>query len=140
MFSVVSVCLSVRGYGHYQEYLMQFVLPFAYEIASRVPKTKHKHVIAGLLVMTALLGFRPPEFIRLMFGKQPLSLDEAMKEFVRCNEPYSLVNESVLVSGNYAVMYLALGVVPQEKYFYVPATKYEAFPEPVDHQVSSILS
>ena len=136
IFSVVSVCLSGRGYGHYQEYLMPFVLPFAYEAASRIPKTKHKHVIAGLLVMTVLLGFRPPEFVRLMFGRQALSLDE----FVRCNEPYSSEDERVLVSRNYAAMYVVLGVTPREKYFYVPATEYEAFPDPIDSQVSSILS
>ncbi len=68
--------------------------------------------------------------------KQNIIVDE----FVKCNEPYYSENERVLVTGNYAMFYDNFGVIPHEKYFYIPTNEYSAFPEPVDSHVASILS
>ena len=135
LMSMISVCLSGRNYGHYQMYLMPFMIPFAYEAATRVPKARYKYVMPALLAVTLMLGFRPPEFIRAMFGRKVFYADE----YVPHNEKYYSESERVLVTGNYVRIYILLGVIPQEKYFYTPATDYKIFPEPVDAQVSSIL-
>ncbi len=38
------------------------------------------------------------------------------------------------------MFYDNFGVIPHEKYFYIPTNEYSAFPKPVDSHVASILS
>ena len=48
--------------------------------------------------------------------------------------------KAVLAVNNNAVIYNSFGVIPQEKYFYIPSISYSKFPEPIDSQEESILS
>ena len=59
---------------------------------------------------------------------------------MKYNEPYYSENERVLITGIFPRLYNELGVIPQEKYFYIPSNGYEKFPEPRDSQAASILS
>ena len=52
----------------------------------------------------------------------------------------SIGTASVLSTGNNADIYIKLGVLPKEKYFYVPSISYELFPDAIDSQVSSIIN
>ena len=90
-FSAASVCISGRTYGHYYICLAVFMLPFAYEAALRIPKNKYKFMIPAVMVITVLLGFRPPEFVRAFFGREVIPPDE----YIRCNEPYYSEHERV---------------------------------------------
>ncbi len=137
LFSAVSVGLSGRTYGHYYEYLVPFCIPLCAVSASRVTQAKYKHVIVTLLIITVLFGARAiPDRLRVMLGKTVLP----EKDFIKCNEPYYSENEKVLATGINVRLYNILGVTPHMKYFYVPASDYEVFPEPVDSQVASIIS
>ena len=65
---------------------------------------------------------------------------EAVNEFTTLyNEKYSNI-KTVLAVNNNAVIYNSFGVIPQDKYFYLPSISYSKFPEPVDSQAESILS
>ena len=65
---------------------------------------------------------------------------EATDELARLyKEKYSDL-KNVLAVNNNATIYNKFDVLPQEKYFYIPAVRYKKFPEPIDSQAASILS
>ena len=137
LFSVVSVALSGRFFGHYYEYLIPFCIPLSCEVAVRIPSSKYKYAIAMIFVLTVMFGLRSvPSSIMLKLGKSLVSYEQ----YIKNNEPYYSEDERVLVTGNFAKLYNVLGVIPHDKYFYVPGTNYEVFTDPVDAQVASILS
>ncbi len=136
IITLVSVALSGKSYGHYYEMLAPFCLPFAYWAASKVKPEKYKSAAILLTIITIMTGTVIPNSVRMYFGKQNITVDE----FVKCNEPYYSENERVLVTVNCTMFYDAFGVIPHEKYFYIPGNEYSAFPEPVDSHVASILS
>ena len=133
-FSLLSVSLSGRKYGHYYLYLVPFVMPFAYGLSMKLVKYKYAALI--IFVISIALGFRPSDKYRPLLGLK--TVDTA--PFVEYNRKYYSEHEKVLVTGNFAEFYNRLGVIPHEKYFFVPASDYEIFPEPRNSQAQSIIS
>ena len=136
IMTLVSVALSGRRYGHYFESLVPFCIPFAYWAASKIKSDWYKFAAVMLATIMIVTGMRGPNMIKIILGRKILPIDE----FVKRNQPYHSENERVLVTHNQSMFYNAFGVMPQEKYFYIPGTHYDVFPEPRDSQAASIIS
>lgn len=136
LMTVLSIALSGRRYPHYYESLVPFCLPFAFWAASKIKSDWYKKAAFVIVIFTAFSAASIPRGLKAVLGRQMLVFDD----FVKYNEPYYSPNERVLVTNNFTHLYNALGVIPQEKYFYIPANNYEMFPEPRDSQTASILS
>lgn len=130
--SIASVALSGRNFGHYYETAVPLCLPFAYWVALKATAKNFRYAVISLCVLTMLFGARIPSYANGKFLRAA--------EFVKYNEPYYSENERLLVAGDMPLFYEKLGVMPQEKYFYIPASEYDVFPDPRDSQVASILS
>ena len=135
-FSIISVSLSGRSYGHYFMCFLPFTIPLAYEVSARLPREKYKYIMAAIMAFTIIYDFRYHDFIDKVLNGNVFPKEE----YIRCNESYYSEDEKVLVTGNHAVFYNILGVTPHLKYFYIPSNSYDAYPEPVDSQITSILS
>lgn len=132
IMTLVSVALSGRRYGHYFESLVPFCIPFAYWAASKIKSDWYKFsavTLAIIMIVMGVMGMRGNNMRKIL----------PIDEFVKRNQPYHSENERVLVTHR-SMFYNVLGVIPQEKYFYIPSNKYDIFPEPRDAQVASILS
>lgn len=141
--SAVSMALSGRNYGHYYEYAVPFCLPFAYWIGSSLKKfSVYKYICVLVALMTLVMGGRIPYAVKLMIGRktESISFQNIQQRFLKYNEPYHSATERLLVVREWALIYDALGVIPQEKYFYVPSSEYDVFTDPRDAQATSIIS
>lgn len=130
--SVISVSLSGRNYGHYYEYLVPFCLPAVCELAVMISSQgKQKYAVIVACVLSVLLGTLELKIMR----------PEPLTKFAELNKPYHSKQEKVLITGiASARLYNLMGVTPQTKYFYTPATSYELFPDAMDAQAESIIS
>lgn len=145
LFSLYSVALSGRNYGHYYEYLLPFILPVvlvASEKISRILSGKKIYfqylAVILLLFLTILCNISVPA--RLFLHTDSQKYAEATDELARLyKEKYSDL-KNVLAVNNNATIYNKFDVLPQEKYFYIPAIGYDEFSEPVDSQAASVLS
>lgn len=142
---IISVSLSGRRYGHYYEYLVPFTMPAALWFAEKVTQLNlRRYFIAVLLVMMLVSSYRAElksVIVRITGIKTitPAYID--LDKFIMKNKDYYSENEKVLITGtHYAKFYNLFGVIPHEKYFYIPASRYEIFTEPVDSQIDSIVS
>lgn len=142
LVSMYSVTLSGRNYGHYYEYLIPFLLPLIC-VVSRVLSGFFSRRIqyAGIILvafMTIMVNY--PSKLHSYTYSHTRRYTEAVNEFTTLyNEKYSNI-KTVLAVNNNAVIYNSFGVIPQDKYFYLPSISYSKFPEPVDSQAESILS
>lgn len=145
LFSLYSVALSGRNYGHYYEYLLPFILPVVLvgsEKISRILSEKKIYfrylAVIFWVFLTILCNISIPA--RLFLHTDSQKYAEATDELARLyKEKYSDL-KNVLAVNNNATIYNKFDVLPQEKYFYIPAVSYKKFPEPIDSQAASILS
>ena len=129
LFSVISIALSGRRYGHYYMYIIPvLVIPSAVLIKNFADKTK----------LAAILKFIAVIMILIMLYKQVKNCFNFNRENINLDVNFS--GKRVLVTGNHARYYILSGVCPNEKYFYVPDINYNIFNEAVDAQVASIMS
>lgn len=142
---IISVSLSGRSYGHYYEYLVPFTMPAALWLAEKsVRLNMRRYFTAVLLVMMLMSVYRAElksVIVRITGIKTitPAYID--LDKFIVKNKDYYSENEKVLITGtHYAKFYNLFGVIPHEKYFYIPATKYEIFTDPIDSHIDSIVS
>lgn len=148
--SYLCASLAGRGYGHYYECLVPFCIPFACWGASRL--VKYRYSVIVVLVMTLFLGAKVPNIVKdifiaefpglaktTMIGKGKRAVD--ILPYVEHNEPYSSEHERMLVTGYSGGEFFAnMGIMPQEKYFYIPATRGNKFSDPAEAQISSLIS
>ena len=145
LFSLYSVALSGRNYGHYYEYLLPFILPVVLVVSEKISRilSEKKIYFRYLAVifwvfLTILCNISIPARLFLRTDSQKYA--EATDELARLyKEKYSDL-KNVLAVNNNATIYNKFDVLPQEKYFYIPAVSYKKFPEPIDSQAASILS
>lgn len=137
--SLLCVSLSGRKYGHYWIYLLPFCLSFACECAVYA-RRRYKHFAVWVFLATLFFGLTPTYTIRNALGREPSKRSILMTGYIKCNEAYHSENERLLVTRNGARFYNELGVIPSEKYFYIPAVSYEIFPDPIDSHINSIIS
>ena len=151
---IISVSLTGYKYGHYYMQLVPFCISFAYEAAyelnllseSPLSMLNTKIIVMIIFAITCVQGGLVD--IKAFLGIWS-ARNAGMEQFIKYNEPYYSDNEKVLVTGNNAVMYNLLGVIPQEKYFYTPLMKimktgdniqeYD-FYEAIESQITSIIS
>ena len=145
LFSLYSVALSGRNYGHYYEYLLPFILPVVLVVSDKISgilsakKLYFQYLTVTLLLfLTILCNISVPA--RLFLHTDSQKYAEATDELARLyKEKYSNL-KNVLAVNNNATIYNKFDVLPQEKYFYIPAIRYDKFPEPIDSQAASVLS
>ena len=131
---VTAVSLSGRRYGHYYIYLMPLLLPVIFVIAGYVSRIKLAGKLQTLITFVLILYCS----FMAVTGHKPLS-STARKVF----DDFPVINtenKRVLVTGNRAAYYVKFGIIPREKYYFLPSLQYDKFPEPVDSQAESILS
>ncbi len=135
--SVLCISVSGRHYGHYYLYVVPMIMPAALQLASLMYRRfQMKHAIVMIFAMSIACGTRYPDYIREILGRRVVHFNE----YVLHNEKYYSPDEKVLCTGAGAELYNRLGVIPSQKYFYIPSNRYENFPDPVDAQAESIIS
>ena len=142
---IISVSLSGRRYGHYYEYLVPFTMPAALWLSEKIIKLNlRRYFTAVLLVMMLISSYRAElksVIVRLTGIKTVTPAYIGWDKFIEKNRDYYSENEKVLITGtHYAKFYNLFGVIPHDRYFYIPATRYGIFTEPVDSQIDSIVS
>ena len=145
LFSLYSVALSGRNYGHYYEYLLPFILPVVLVVSEKISRILSEKkiyfrylAVIFWLFLTILCNISIAA--RLFLHTDSQKYAEATDELARLyKEKYSDL-KNVLAVNNNATIYNKFDVLPQEKYFYIPAVSYKKFPEPIDSQAASILS
>ena len=148
--SIISVSLSGRQYGHYYLYLVPFCLPLAHEVAyeidildkSSLSLIKYRTATIVIFFLTLLSGhIIGLNSIMNALNMLPDTPGINARQLIKSNEPYYSEDEKILVTGiHYAKIYSILNVIPHEKYFYIPAGRYEDFPDALDSQAASIIS
>ena len=150
VFSLASICLSGRGYGHYFEYLIPLFSPAVLYFCSKLPaaypaSSKHKRLLAAGIVLviaclTVIINMRTP--IRYVLKRryhQRMNASRVIKEeyTMRFGDDQDV---KILALRNNASFYNTLGVYPAIKYFYLPAIPYADYPEAADSQYEAIMS
>lgn len=144
LLSIVSVSLSGRSYGHYYEYLIPFFLPAVLFIIKKAAEIlqKYKHyqklLPAGIFVFTICFNFQTPAKLFSLTGIQKISRTaNYMAEIYHSN--YS-DKKTMLTVNNKCMFYNKFNLIPEDKFFYIPAINYQVFPDAVNAQADSILS
>ncbi|MBQ7577182.1 MAG: hypothetical protein IJT21_02825 [Synergistaceae bacterium] len=139
--------VSVSGYrmGHYYEYLVPFALPIVFEIANFITAKnftgKFQTAMIALIIIYTGLTYMTLHDMFPGHKSNRVKTRESHAAIFAANRKYygdDVSNEKVIsISGG---SYIAIGVIPHQKYYYTPANPYEAFPDAVDAQAKSILS
>ena len=142
LISLYSVALSGRNYGHYYEYLVPFLLPVIFAASRIFSKVFSKKLqcaaIPIILLLTLMVSY--PSTLHSYSYTQMQRYAQPVNEFSTLYKQKYSNKKAVLAVNNNAVIYNSFGVIPQEKYFYIPSISYSKFPEPIDSQAESILS
>ncbi|MBQ7731991.1 MAG: hypothetical protein IJT68_09165 [Lentisphaeria bacterium] len=148
LFSFAAVSVSGRTYGHYYQHLLPGCLPLfclAGDFVSglRIRALYYYACICLVLCSTSVSGMLIPESVlNRYFGKNLLQLYTLRKDYRACAAVKAEKcpdSNAVLVTGNSAAFYVWLNVVPDMKYFYVPAIPYQVDPVPIDAQENAII-
>lgn len=131
-----------RVYSHYFLCIVPFCVFFVVELFGNRKINKIIHSINPLIIIVGIM------ILFLLINK---SLVNNIIESRAINNSNDLIKTiqtsidnietaSVLSTGNNADMYINLGILPKEKYFYIPSISYSSFPDAIDSQVSSIIN
>lgn len=142
VMSLVAVCLSGSNFGHYFEYLIPFLLPiigcFVWILKKWCSSIWNRRVLVTICCLLLAI-FANASLLWKLTGKMDNSTVDSCKEALQdagmCDR-----DKEILVTGNHTKYYNRLGMIPSERYFYIPGTAYEKFPDAIDAQVNSILS
>ena len=146
ILGIVTISMSGRAEGHYYEYLMPLMLPLGLCVSRKVvdicERLSNRKPMVAIMVMGCFLlslctNLGTP--IK-MFYKPTYYYNRAISDIVDEYNDLHLEDATVIVSGNNARYYNEFGVIPKEKYFYIPAISYNEYPYAIDSQVSSIMS
>lgn len=144
LLSVFSVSLSGRNYGHYYEYLIPFFLPavlFLTEKAALFSEKLFCHrklLIAGLFTFTGCVNLQMP--VKLFSLTNIPKISQTADNMADIYHKYYSDRKTVLTVNNKSMFYNKFNVIPEDKFFYIPAISYQTFPDAVNAQVQSILS
>ena len=144
LLSAFSVSLSGRNYGHYYEYLIPFFLPavlFLTEKAALFSEKLFCHrklLIAGLFTFTVCVNLQMP--VKLFSLTNIPKISQTADNMADIYHKYYSDRKTVLTVNNKSMFYNKFNVIPEDKFFYIPAISYQTFPDAVNAQVQSILS
>lgn len=144
LLSVFSVSMSGRNYGHYYEYLIPFLLPAVLYLTEKVALFSEKLIryrkllTVCLFTLTVCISFQIPAklFSLTNIPKFSQTADNMAKIY---HKRYS-DRKTVLTVNNKSMFYNKFNVIPEDKFFYIPAISYQTFPDAVNAQAKSILS
>lgn len=149
-FSIFSVSISGRGYGHYFGYLIPFLMPLVFA-AVRMIYTLGKrgafwkkwgfYAALGSIFLLTLAGnlYTPMRLSPKLAGSRFRYVQTA-ENFAEVYRENCTENETVLVTNNNTLFYNKLNVLPKIKHFYIPSVSYEEYPDAIDEQAASIIS
>ena len=146
ILSYVCIAISGRGYSHYFAYLLPLLIPIVAKLLSllndklfSISSLRKMIVVCIIFVFAVCCNLRTP--IRLLFKPESFYYMQVVNEI---SDLYAQLpdenNDKVIVTNNNAIVYNKMNVIPDVKYFYLPAISYEKFPDAVNCQVNSILS
>lgn len=144
LLSVFSVSLSGRNYGHYYEYLIPFLLPavlFLTEKAALFSEKLFCHrklLTAGLFAFTVCINFQMP--VKLFSLTNTPKLSQTADNMAEIYHKHYSDRKTVLTVNNKSMFYNKFNVIPEDKFFYIPAINYQTFPDAVNAQAESVLS
>lgn len=148
IFSMLSVSVSGRRYGHYYECLTPLFIPVVLWICAVLPvqkeilcKKKFKYAMLLIMATFTLIGnMRTP--IKLLFKTDShyyILAANSMADYYK-SMTASVNDLRVTVLGNNVMFYNKMDIYPTCKYFYIPSISYDKYPNAIDSQVESILS
>ena len=130
--SIVAISISGRAYGHYYMYVIPFVIPALCWLSKLLlQKISLKTAILCLSVFAVLFAgsicLRRYYVIRTSTRNYNLGID--IED-----------DKNVIVLENVCEFYVYNGIIPQEKYFYIPGSFYKTFSLPIDSQIASVIN
>ena len=130
--SIVAISISGRAYGHYYMYVIPFVIPaLCWFSKLLLQKISLKTAILCLSVFAVLFAgaicLRRYYVIRTSTRNYNLGID--IED-----------DKNVIVLENVCEFYVYNGIIPQEKYFYIPGSFYKTFSLPIDSQIASVIN
>ena len=145
IFSLISVVLSGRSYGHYYIYLMPFIIPsifFLFRfIFYRVDKNILRILICififGILMVNTVSIKRCVKSLFSIPVSQEFNNKLAVADYYKKN--YNFL-DNIFIPNNDTWFYNEFRDIPDTKYFYLPAVEYKVFPDAVDEQSNIICN
>ena len=140
-FSFLALLLSGRGYPHYFEILIPFLIPLMIFLVNNVQVQQIDftrsafHKVTGIFIMfiiTIYGNFLTP--VALFSGK----VENLSRFYEELSSRYN-ENMTVLSTGNRAMFFNKLNIIPEKRYFYIPGISYSKYPFAIDMQAESIL-
>lgn len=149
IFSVISVSLSGRNYGHYYEYLIPFLIPAVLEAVKTGADCGKKYVcrgradcpmvlLGGIFLLTVCTNFLTPA--RVLGGTNVQKTAEAADSMEEIYKREYADRKTMLTVNNKSVFYNKLNIMPENKFFYIPSVDFRVFPDAVNAQAESLLS
>ena len=147
-FSVLSVALSGRYYGHYFVYLLVFAFPLIFLLIRKVASLSENRMLVIIRAATICCIFGITICANLclpikVFGAKFSGYYRYMQVVNTISDIYKERSEKdsvVLVTNNNCIFYNRMHAFPNTKFFYLPSISYELFPDAIDGQTQSILS
>ena len=97
--------------------------------------------IVSLIALIFVITIHGNSYMSMSFSKTHKSLSAFISELkTRYEELKQNHDVHILSTGNRAIFYNKLNVIPHIKYFYAPGMPYNEYPFPLDEQVESILN
>lgn len=131
-----------RVYSHYFLCIVPFCIFFVVELLGKrtiniiIHSIKPITIIFGMVISYLLIN---NSLIKNIIEFHTIDNSSDLIKSIQVSVD-NIETASVLSTGNNADIYVKLGVLPKEKYFYVPSISYELFPDAIDSQVSSIIN
>lgn len=145
VLSILSVSISGYIFGHYYEYTIPLFMPPVVLIVEKLSffsiKQSKKSRAATCLVVAALTiccNLRLP--IKLLLNTKSNHYAKSVETVANLYRELNGNHKKVIVTGNNALFYNKMGVIPSIKYFYLPLIPYSEYPFAVDTQIESILN
>lgn len=144
LLSLFSVSLSGRNYGHYYEYIIPFFLPAALFITKKAfsffkSNTFYPKLLAtSIFALTLCFNRQTPARLLTLTGAKKISQPADSMAKLYYND-YS-DKKTMLTVNNKCIFYNKFNLIPEEKFFYIPAINYHTFPNAIDAQAASVLS
>lgn len=142
LLAVVSVLLSGRLFVHYNLYLLPFVIPFLSWIEESLQRWLRLRwrLVLLIMIVTMTIGLNSSfarDTVKKMFHYSGTDYSSRQLIVERIEKDYP-DETNLLVANGSAWYYARFGLVPEEKFFYLPTVRYSVFPDAIDAQAEAV--
>lgn len=149
LLSAISILCTGMIRGHYYQYLVPFCIPVLIMVIVWCKKwilmfwskACFRYVgIAVIMIATLVCNIRLLIRTVLYDRSDTYKFENVAENCAELIKESGVENPSLLATGNVVGFYHASGIIPANRFFYIPSIPYKTWADPINEQTASIIS